>query len=520
MSLFTIRLAGTMAGVAEIGELTKSLGHAHHEIDKLKELLDKALANDADFERRLSLLEKENAEIRAYAEDLEDYILTLDSATRKRNLIIAGLAEEKNESNESIALRVFNFLQPFVETLEFSDMDCAYRLGNPSHSTAKSQRPILCKFVKERVRNQVASIRPNLNDEDSETRIYLNDDLPQLLNDRRATFRTIMRLAKSKKIPASMQGNKITVNNITYTHKNLDCLPAGVTLEDAKMVPVKGGIAFQSEHAWPSNFFPTKIELQGMTFASAEHAYQYSRATKLGKTGLAKMIMRAKNGKAAKQLGSQVDSNDKWDSVKIDVMRVIITEKFMQNPVLCDKLVGSGQTTLIEATLDGFWGARATPTSKSLKQGTWTGANFLGKILAETRDELRRELGLPDPDVSNATMHAPMELGTQPTASAAPPATATPARASNASQQTADLSKSSMEVESGQGTQTDRPNRKNKEHQSPIPSPGKSPAPHLSNKKKKARVFSPKSELPPKNRIADLFSAVLETDLHSDATLV
>lgn len=175
-----------------------------------------------------------------------------------------------------------------------------------------------------------------------------------------------------------MQGNKITVNNITYTHKNQDCLPTGVTLEDAKMVPVKGGIAFQSEHAWPNNFFPTKIELQGMVFPSAENAYQYSRAIRLKKSGLATMIIRPKSGKAAKQLGSQIESNDAWDKAKIDIMRAIITEKFMQNPYLCDKLVGTGQTNLIGATLDRFWGARATPTSKSLKQGTWTGPNFLG----------------------------------------------------------------------------------------------------------------------------------------------
>lgn len=504
-----------MSATDEHSDFAKSLEHAHQEIKDLKSRLDRALTNDAEFERRLSLLEKENAEIKAYAEDLEDYILTLDSATRKRNLIIAGFSEEKNESNESIALRVFNFLQTYVDTLDFNDIDCAYRLGNPSHSSSKSSRPILCKFVREKTRNMVASIRSSLNDDDSETRIYLNDDLPQLLNERRATFRTIMRLAKSKKIPASMQGNKITVNSITYSHKNLDCLPAGVTLEDAKMTPVKGGIAFQSEHAWPSNFFPAKMELHGVMFPSAEHAYQYTRAIKLGKPHLAKMITRAKSGKDAKLLGYQVESNDAWDKVKIDIMRIIVTEKFMQNPPLCDKLVGSGQTTLIEATLDGFWGARATPTSKSLKQGTWTGANFLGKILAETRDELRRELGLPDLSVSNATGASAMDLGSQPDLTAPAPSVSATTEVSNASQQTGSqtVPKQTQKSGSGSNQQNQRPNRKNKEHQSPIPSPGKSVSEPANNKKKKARVFSPKSELPPRATIPDFFSLVLESDV-------
>lgn len=222
----------------------------------------------------------------------------------------------------------------------------------------------------------MAAIRSSLNDEDSDAKIYLNDHLPQLLNERRATFRSIMKLAKSNKIPASMQGNKLTVNSITYSHKNLDCLPAGVTLEDAQMFLVKGGIAFQSEHAWPSNFFPKKIELQGMVFPSAEHANQYSRAIILGDPNLAKMITRTKTTKQVKSLGSQIESKESWDKVKIDIMKTIVSKIFMQNPLLCDKLVGTGQTILIEATLDDFWGARATPTSKSIKQGTWSGANF------------------------------------------------------------------------------------------------------------------------------------------------
>lgn len=140
--------------MAEGGDHTdfiKSLEHAHAEIEKLKTALDNALVWDAEFERRLSQLERENAEIKSYAEDLEDYILTLDSATRKKNLIIAGFAEERGESNESITLRVYNFLQPYVETLDITDIDCAYLLGNTSRSNTKSPRSNLCKFVKEKV---------------------------------------------------------------------------------------------------------------------------------------------------------------------------------------------------------------------------------------------------------------------------------------------------------------------------------------------------------------------------------
>lgn len=314
-----------------------------------------------------------------------------------------------------------------------------------------------------------------------------------------------------------MQGNKICVNNITYTHKNLDCLPAGVTLEDAKMISVKGEIAFNSEHAWASNFFPCKIELEGIMFHSAEHAYQYTRAIKLNELNLAKMIARAKSGKAAKMLASHVESNEAWDKLKINVMRTIVSEKFMQNGHLCDKLVGSGQVNLIEATLDGFWGARASITSKSIKQGTWTGANFLGKILAEMCDELRRELGLPELKVPNAT--TPLETETLPAPPSAMAATPTPANAaSNQSQQTAS-SLGPKQTGTEPTAPQNRNSRKNKEHQSPI----KSPETSLINdkKKKKAHVFSPKSALPPRSEVFDLFSSLSSgPDLSETATKV
>lgn len=276
----------------------------------------------------------------------------------------------------------------YVESLELSDTDCVYRLGKRGGRS----RPILCKFVKEKTRNDVAAIKMTLNDEDSEKKIYLNDDLPQLINDRRANFRTIVKLAKSQNIPATMSNSKITVNNVTYTHHNLDCLPSGLKLEDAKMVKVNGGIAFFSSHAWASNFYPSPIVIQGQDFRTPEHAYQYAKAIRLGDPHTANLILRAKKPSEAKQLGGGVTLKPKWDDDKIDVMRHIVTEKFKQHKDLRDKLLATGQVNLIEASMDSFWGAKATLNSKTIKEGTWTGANTLGKIISEVRTEIKREV--------------------------------------------------------------------------------------------------------------------------------
>lgn len=88
-------------------------------------------------------------------------------------------------------------------------------------------------------------------------------------------------------------------------------------------------------------------------------------------------------------------------------MRHIVTEKFKQHKSLRDKLLATGQDNLIEASLDSFWGAKATLTSKSIKDGSWEGANTLGKILAEVRVELKRQVDAFNLCLPNTTdMHA------------------------------------------------------------------------------------------------------------------
>lgn len=421
-------------------------------------------------------------------------------------------------------MRVFRFLQPYLETLGIEDIDCAYRLGK---KTGKA-RPVLCKFAKEKTRNDVYAIRTALNDTESTTKVYLNDDLPQLISERRSKFRIISKIAKMQKIPVSYQNNQITVNNVTYSHRNMDCLPKGLRLEDAKIVKVKGGLAFHSEYAWLSNFFPCPIEIQGLTFKSAEQAFQYTRAIRLKDTPLANLILRSRNAKEAKLLShSNTKTTPEWDNDRFDVMRHVVTQKFTQNYELGGRLVSTGQLTLIESTIDGFWGAKASITSKSIKDGTWMGANFLGKILMEVRNELRRDENYAE------FLNAPLEVTldytppSQPAQPSHPPVKGPAQASSHPTQQVASQTDHDQQTQT-QDQQANRvrqpvnsgnnssflssqtPNqgqgRKNKNRPvSESSQEGISPV-HRPADKKKQRIYSPQSALPPVRKIDDLFS--------------
>lgn len=247
--------------------------------------------------------------------------------------------------------------------------------------------------------------------------VYINEDLPQIIVQRRADIRSVYLNAKDKGHEAKMMGTKLTVDKISYRHKDLESLPNGLKLSDSKVVKVKGGLAFATGNAYLSNFYKCEVKFNGIVFDSAERAYQYERCDRLGAPELAQQILDARDAKACKGISYFVKSNNEWDAQKRDLMKLIVYEKFVQNEALLDRLLLTGKKALIEATVDMFWGAAAVIGSKLLKNGTWKGRNELGLILAEVREDLKRERNWIEMRASSSDDQSPVATPphTQPT---------------------------------------------------------------------------------------------------------
>ena len=78
-------------------------------------------------------------------------------------------------------------------------------------------------------------------------------------------------------------------------------------------------------------------------------------------------------------MGRKVSLRKDWESVKVNEMRKIVKEKFLQNPDLQKKLIETNSEYLEEGNT---WGDRLWGTVDGC------GANLLGQILMELRDEL------------------------------------------------------------------------------------------------------------------------------------
>lgn len=134
----------------------------------------------------------------------------------------------------------------------------------------------------------------------------------------------------------------------------------------------------ESGYDFLSNFYRSTVAFEGKLYGTVEHAYQASKTTD---PKLREIIQRSPDPTAAKKLGQGLQLRPDWETVRVDVMRSLIREKF-QNPFLRPMLLATGEAELIlnNRWNDKFWG---------VCRGV--GENWLGRILMDERRRIRKE---------------------------------------------------------------------------------------------------------------------------------
>ncbi|ROT85564.1 hypothetical protein C7M84_011688 [Penaeus vannamei] len=149
---------------AKIGELTKSLEFAHHQLEDLKPIIDNLKRNNAELIKENEQIKKENNEMKERIDYLDDY-------SRRNNLRISGLPEDKNETWEKSQSKAAAFLQRhFQLTPEFERV---HRVGTLTRNAAP--RDIVVRFTRYTDRDAVFQDRRKL--ANTRTGVYINEDL-------------------------------------------------------------------------------------------------------------------------------------------------------------------------------------------------------------------------------------------------------------------------------------------------------------------------------------------------------
>jgi ribA/ribD-fused uncharacterized protein len=142
-----------------------------------------------------------------------------------------------------------------------------------------------------------------------------------------------------------------------------------------------------------SNQYEAPMQIDGITFPSVEHYYQWSKAKKFGDAETEGKIMKTTSSKSVKTYGDKVKDfkEDEWKEVQDQVMRTALRAKFLQHPAIKTKLMETGTRPIGEANArEKYWSiGTGADTSKAKIPEKWPGKNRLGELLVELRTELK-----------------------------------------------------------------------------------------------------------------------------------
>lgn len=138
-----------------------------------------------------------------------------------------------------------------------------------------------------------------------------------------------------------------------------------------------------------SNFYPVQMQCDNKIFPSAEHLYQYKKATTMGLADESISILEAPSAHAAMLLGEEINRNHnttEWDKTRCTVMRQILDLKYDSCEALRQTLCNTKDKVLVEATKNTYWGSGLPPRdTDSCHQESWPGRNKLGELLMDLR---------------------------------------------------------------------------------------------------------------------------------------
>ena len=306
---------------------------------------------------------------------------------RRKHLMVEGL-NEGTSGHEDIHAVVRSLFRAMGAKRDIN-YDQAYRVGQ---FREQRKRAVFISFTKTDDRDYIFRARAELNKSETHVNVWINDDVTPRIRRTRNVMREVARTARATGNRCTSTPSAVTIDGKRYDAANLDSLPTELALEKMKTKQINDDmIAYHSEYAPFSNLYPCHIIVGKHEFQSLEQILQYKRAQFFKKPDLATKILLSRDVYEVRQFGQEAGKSKEWNEEAKQVVYAAMIKKFNQNPHLLEKLLGTGDKTLVEATQDIKWGIGASLNSGILKRGEAKGENLQGKILMSVRDQLRSE---------------------------------------------------------------------------------------------------------------------------------
>ena len=145
-------------------------------------------------------------------------------------------------------------------------------------------------------------------------------------------------------------------------------------------------------HYFSQWYQSTFVNSKGIEFNCCEQFMMYKKAILFRDYEIAEKILAERDPKKIKAMGRAVKNytEEKWNKYKYRIVVRANKLKFSQNKTLLDRLIQTGNKTIVEASpYDKIWGIglNASVAVKTV-ESKWPGQNLLGLALMEVRQTL------------------------------------------------------------------------------------------------------------------------------------
>lgn len=153
--------------------------------------------------------------------------------------------------------------------------------------------------------------------------------------------------------------------------------------------PAGGGVGRSCLSQW----YPAPFTLDGVRYATAEHAMMVGKARLFGDAEAERLVLASDDPGKAKGAGRRVRGfdEDTWAEHRYDLVVRVNTAKFGRSTALRDFLLSTGDRLLVEASpYDTVWGiGLSADQPEARRPSEWRGLNLLGFALMDVRHALR-----------------------------------------------------------------------------------------------------------------------------------
>ena len=122
-----------------------------------------------------------------------------------------------------------------------------------------------------------------------------------------------------------------------------------------------------------NNFSAHCIDIWGIRFPTAEHAYQWKKFSD-AEPEIAKQILDTGSPEEAQKIAHRYKPKmpKDWHYTKVAVMEEILRAKLVQHEIVCDALKRTGKRKIIEnSPINAFWGCGSAGDGKNMMGALW-----------------------------------------------------------------------------------------------------------------------------------------------------